>query len=320
MRQLLAESTMLSLAGGTAGILLSFAGVRALLAILPPGKIPRAGDIHVDLWVLAFTFCLSLVTGLVFGLLPALQATRRHLRPTMSEGGRGITGRHEQLRGVLVAGEIALALVLLTGAGLLVRSFLRMRSVDPGFRSSNLLAATVDLPASRYRRAAQMRALDQRVLASLSALPGTQSVAAVNWIPFGLGLVRGDFQVADGRHLPRGFLVDKPVVSPGYFRTMGIGLLSGRAFTDRDDSTAPGVAIISESVARRLWPAGDAIGKRISMQDKPGPADWLTIVGIVRDIRQQSMTDTPSASVYQTYRQIDEPFFLAHMNFVVETQ
>jgi putative ABC transport system permease protein len=266
-----------------------------------------------------FTVGLSLVTGLVFGLAPALQATRRELREAVSEGGRNILGRHEGIRGALVTAEIALALVLLTGAGLLVRSFLRIRSVNPGFRSANILAATVDLPDSRYRTAAQMRAFDERLLAKLSVLPGAESVAAVNWIPFKQELVRGDFKIEDGRHLPRGFLVDKPVVSSGYFRTMGIGLVVGRGFTERDNMTAPGVAIISESVARRLWPGGDAIRKRISMQDKPKPEDWLTIVGIVRDVRQQSLTDTPSASMYQPYRQVNGLFFLSHMSFVVET-
>ncbi len=320
VRQLLAESTLLSLVGGALGVLLSIAGVRALLALLPPGKIARAGAVHLDGWVLVFTFGLSLVTGLVFGLAPALSATRRELRDVVSEGGRSVTGGHEKLRGALVTAEIALALVLLTGAGLLIRSFLRMRSVDPGFRAANVIAATVDLPDSRYHTAAQMRALDERVLAALAVLPGAESVGAVNWIPLRPEYVRGDFQLEDGRHLPPSFLVDKPAVSAGYFRTMGIGLLSGREFTERDNSTAPAVVIISESAARTLWPGGDAIGKRISMEDQPKPEDWLTIVGIVRDVRQKSLADTPSASVYQPYLQMNRPFFLAHMSFVVQTR
>jgi predicted permease len=320
VRQLLAESTLLSLAGGTLGVLLAMAGVRALLALLPPGKIPRAGDVHVDGWVVAFTFGLSLVTGLAFGLAPALSATRRELREAASDGGRSVTGRHEGLRGALVMAQIALALVLLTGAGLLVRSFLRMHSVDPGFRPANILAATIDLPASRYSTAAQMRSFDERVLAALALLPGVDSAAAVNWIPFRPEFVRGDFQLEDRRRLPRGFLVVKPAVSPSYFRTMGIRLLSGRAFTERDNTTAPAVAVISESVARQLWPAGDAIGKRISMKDEPGAGDWLTIIGIVRDVRQESLADAPSPSVYQAYRQVDQPFFLGHISFIVKTK
>jgi putative ABC transport system permease protein len=319
VRQLLAESTLLSLAGGALGVFVSIAGVRALLALLPPGKIPRANEIHIDVWVIAFAFTLSLITGLVFGLAPALKATRRELAQAVNEGGRTVTGRHERLRGALVTAEVALALILLTGAGLLVRSFLQMRSVNPGFRQSNIIAATIDLPDSRYPTAAKMRALHEQVLASLATLPGAASVAAVNWIPLRPEFLRGDFQLEDGRRVPRGFIVDKPAVSAGYFHTMGIRLLSGREFTARDNSTAPGVVIISESVARQLWPGGDAIGKRISMEDHPKSGNWLTIVGIVSDVRQQNLTDTPSASVYQPYLQINQPFFLNHMNFVVET-
>jgi putative ABC transport system permease protein len=319
IRQLMAESTLLSLVGAILGILLSVAGVQALLALVPPEKIPRAGEVHLDGWVLAFTFGLSLVTGLVFGLAPALNATRRELREGVSEGGRSVTGRHERLRGALVIAEVALALVLLTGAGLLVKSFVRMRSVNPGFRSANILAATVDLPKSRYQTATQMRLFDERVLSSLALLPGAESVAAVSYLPFGWG-VRGTFLVEGGRRLPESYRVDKPVVSADYFRTMGIRLLSGREFNERDNATALGVVILSESVAHRLWPAGDALGKRISMEDHPKPGDWLTIVGIVSDVRQQSLTDKQGAAIYEPYRQVTQPGFLCHMSFVVQTR
>ncbi len=288
------------------------------MALLPIGTIPRA--VHLDGWVLAFTFGLSLVMGLVFGLAPALGATRRQLREAISEGARGVTARHERLRGALAIAEIALAMVLLTGAGLLVSSFRRMRSVNPGFQPANRLAATVDLPNSRYSSIAQMRAFVERVLSELSALPGAESVAAVNWIPFRPEFVRGDFQLEDGRHLPSGFLVVKPAVSPGYFRTLGIPLSSGRAFSERDDGNAPAVVIASESVAHTLWPAGDAIGKRISMEDQPKAGDWLTIVGVVRDVRQENLAGTPTPIVYRPYRQVNQPFFLGHMSFVVQAR
>ena len=317
VRQLLAESTVLSLVGGLLGVLLSIGGTRALLALMPAGKVPFDRDIHLDGWMLAFAFCLSVVTGLIFGLAPAISATRRELREAANEGGRSVTP-HQNLRGILVTAEIALALVLLTGAGLLIRSFLEMRSVNPGFRPKNVLAVTVDLPDSRYQTAAQMRDFDERVLSALSLLPGAKSVAAVNWIPFRPEYVRGDFQLEDGRKLPVGFLVDKPVVSESYFRTMGIRLVRGRGFTELDSSRAP-VAIISESVARQLWPGGNAVGRRISMEDHPKPGDWLTIVGIVGDVRQQNLTEKPNAAIYQPYRQVDQPFFLSHVSFVVKT-
>jgi putative ABC transport system permease protein len=318
IRQLLSESTLLSLTGATMGVLLSIVGVRALLALLPPGRIPRAAEIHPDGLVLAFALGLSLITGILFGLAPALELTRRELRERINEGARNVTGRHERLRGALVIAEIALAIVLLTGAGLLVKSFLRMRSVNPGFRSANMLVATVDLPASRYRTAAQMSRFDGGVLSMLSLIPGTKSVAAVSYLPFGWG-VRGNFQLEDGRRLPDDYRVDKPVISPAYFRTMGIRLLRGRGFNERDNPIAPGVVIVSESVAHRLWPKGDAIGKRISMEDNPKPGDWLTIIGVVNDVREESLTKKPGPAIYLPYQQVNQPDFLDHMSFVVQT-
>ena len=144
---------------------------------------------------------------------------------------------------------------------------------------------TLDLPDARYHTAAQMRSFDERVLSSLSSLPGAKSVAAVSFLPFGSGVL-GDFHLEDAR-LPKGYMVDKPVISADYFRTMGIRLLNGRAFNERDNANAPGVVVISDSVARRFWPTGDAIGKRISMEDEPKVGDWLTCQGVASDVRQQ---------------------------------
>jgi predicted permease len=220
VRQLLAESTLLSFAGATLGILLSLVGVRALLALLPPDRIPRSGEIHVDAWVLVFAFALSLTTGVAFGLAPALQVTRRELRESISEGGRGFLARRERLRRILVTAEIALALVLLVGAGLLVKSFVRMRSVNPGFRSANVLTLTLDLPISRYPTSGAMRKLDEHILASLALLPGAKSVAAVSFLPLDWGVV-GDFQLEDGRHLPDDYRVNKPVVRRRLFSHNG---------------------------------------------------------------------------------------------------
>ena len=319
IRQLMAESTLLSLAGAFLGLLLSVASVHALSALLPLENIPARNEIHLDMRVLAFTFGLSLVTGLIFGLAPALRATRRELREGVSEGGRNLLIRSDRLRIALVTTEIALALVLLTGAGLLVRSFLKLHAVDPGFRSSNLVTATFDLPRVRYQTAAQMRAFDERILSLLLSLPGTKSVAAVSFLPFGFG-VRGDFQLEGSSHLPADYKVDKPAISSGYLRTMGIRLMSGREFTEHDTLSSPGVVVISESVSHRLWPAGDAIGKRISMEDHPKPEDWLTIVGVAGDVRQQDLTDKQAAVIYQPYQQMRQPGFLEHMSFVARSE
>jgi putative ABC transport system permease protein len=319
IRQLLTESTVVSLAGGTAGVLFAFWAVPVLLALAPEGTIPRADEIRLDGWVLAFTAALSVLTGIAFGLAPAFQSTRCALRESLSEGARTLTGTSERLRSALVVAEIALALVLLTGAGLLLRSFWRMHSVDPGFRADHVLTATVELPDARYRTVTERRAFHQRTLAMLAATPGVVTAGAVNWIPLGRGLIRGDFQLDGGRQRPRGYIVDKPVVSPVYFRTMGIRVLAGREFEASDNAVAPGVVIVSRSVAHTLWPAGDAIGRRIALTDKPTPKDWLTIVGVVDDVRQNGLTATPSPAIYQPYLQASQPFFLAHMTFVVRT-
>jgi putative ABC transport system permease protein len=319
VRQLLSESLMVALAGGAAGMLLAFWGVPALLALAPAGKMPRMEMIRVDGWVFAFTFGLSLLTGIVFGLAPALQATRRDVRESLNQGGRSMTRGHDRMRSALAISEIALALILLTGAGLLLKSFLRLRAVHPGFEPANLMTMTVDLPDSTYQEAAQIRAFHARILAELSRVPGVRAAAAVNWRPLSEFLTMGDFQVEGGQKLPQGYVVDKPSVSPGYFKAMGIRLVRGREFAEGDNETAPGVVIVSESVARSLWPGEDSVGKRISMEDHPKPGDWLTVVGVVEDVKQQGLGKKSDPAIYQPYLQVRRSFFLSHMTFVVRT-
>ena len=319
IRQLLTESTLLSLGGGVAGILAAVWGVPALLALAPAGKIPRMEEIHIDGWVLTFTFGIAAFTGILFGLAPAFQATRRDLRESLNQGGRIITGGRERLRSALVVSEIALALVLLTGAGLMLKSFLRMRAVDPGFRPENVLTMTVDLPDSMYQTTTEMQAFHARTLAKLSSLPGVRAAGAVNWLPLGQAFVRGDFHVDAGRGLAPHYLVDKPSVSPEYFQVMGIRLLSGRGFTEHDNNSAPGVVVISQAVARSVWPAEDPIGMRVTLEDHPKAKDWFTIIGVVNDVRQQGLTKKPHPAIYQPYQQVTRPFFLSHMTFAVRT-
>ena len=319
VRQLLTESTLVALAGGAAGILIALWGVPGLVALAPPGTVPRVEQIRFDRWVLVFTIGISLLTGIIFGLAPAFQATRRELRESLTQSGRTLTGRYEGLRSALVISEIALALVLLTGAGLLLKSFLRMRAVDPGFRAENVLTATVDLPDSAYHTPLELRSFQQRTLARLSTLPGVLAAGTVNYRPLAGLLIVGDFTLEGGRKLPQGYVADKPSASPGYFRAMGIRLLRGRDFTERDNADSPGVVIISHSVAQRLWPNEDPIGKRISMEEHPKPEDWLTIVGVVDDVRQQGLTQNPDPAVYKPYLQVKHSFFLNHVTFVVRT-
>ncbi|MGD0914565.1 MAG: ABC transporter permease, partial [Terracidiphilus sp.] len=311
IRQLLTESTLLSLGGALSGILLALLGVPALLALAPAAGVPRIEEIHVDGWVLTFALLLGAFTGILFGLAPALQATGNRVRTFLALYGPTLTARRTTLRSTLVISEIALALVLLTGAGLMLKSFMRMRAVDPGFRTENILTMTVDLPDASYPTVTAIQAFDSSILTKLSNLPGVVAAGAVNFMPLQPVLISGDFTLDGGRKLPRDYNVAKPDVSPDYFRVMGIRFLKGRGFTDQDNSSAPGVVIISQSVARTLWPGQDPIGQRITMEDEPKPKDWLTIVGIVYDIRQR-LTGRPLPALYQPYTQVKEPFFLSH--------
>lgn len=318
IRQLLTESTLLSLGGALSGILLALLGVPALLALAPAAGVPRIEEIHVDGRVLGFALLLGVFTGVLFGLAPALQATGNRVRTFLALSGPTLTARRATLRSTLVVSEIALALVLLTGAGLMLKSFMRMRAVDPGFRTEKILTMTVDLPDASYPTVTAIQAFDSSILTKLSNLPGVVAAGAVNFMPLQPVLIQGDFSLEGGRKLPRDYNVAKPDVSPDYFHVMGIRFLKGRGFTDQDNSSAPGVVIISQSVARTLWPDQDPIGQRITMEDEPKPKDWLTIIGIVDDVRQR-LTGRPLPAIYQPYQQATRPFFLSHMSFVVRT-
>ena len=319
VRQLLTESALLSLGGAVGGILIAVLGVPALLLLAPAARVPRLEGIHIDGSVLAFSLGLGVFVGVLFGLVPALRATRLKVSDSLGLGGRTSTGGRQRLRSLLVISEIAMALVLLTGAGLMIKTFMLIRAVDPGFRTDNILTMTIDLPDASYPTTAAIQAFYANALARISNLPGVVAAGAVNWMPFQPALVRGDFKLDGGRKLPRGFIVAKPAVSPDYFRVMGIRFLRGREFTEQDSSRAPGVVIVSQTVAQTLWSGENPIGQRITMEDKPKPQDWLTVVGVVDDVRQQSLTEPPPPAVYQPYKQVTRPFFLSHMSFVVRT-
>ena len=320
VRQLLTESVLMACIGGAIGVALAFAGVRALVAIAPAGLLPRTNDIHVDGLVLAFTVALCLLTGIGFGLLPALQASKRNLSASIGEGGRAVSGRRSMLRGALVMTEVALALVLLAGAGLVARSFAQLRAVELGFQPEQVISMTVDLSSTRYATAPALHGFRDDAIAQLSRLPGVSSAAAVNWRPLGGALIKGTFVVDDGRQLANGEgWASKPGVTPGYFRAMGIRVLEGRDFTEADRASAPRVVIVSASVAKRLWPGQTAVGRRISMEDKPKATDWLTIVGVVDDVIQEGLKSSPDAAVYQPLAQLNSAFFLNHLNFVVRS-
>ena len=327
VRQLLTETLVLTTLGSVAGIAVAMGTLRLLLVLAPANMLPRADGIRIDPWTLAFTAGLAIVTAIVCGAIPALHASEHRLRDSLAAGTRTVTGGRQRLRSLLVGGEIALALVLLTGAGLLVRSFDRMRSVDLGFDPRNTLAVTVDLPAARYNGAADMREFDARVLANLNAIPGVASAGAINWSPFGNRGVSGNLFAEDGRKFP-GYGVGALSVSPGYFRAMGIHIERGRAFTGDDQANGARVAILSHSAAEKFWPGENPIGKRITSSEKPDPSDWMTVVGVVNDVVQAAsvlrrrgpagaVASSPASANYVPLAQTNVPFFLRRMTFVV---
>jgi len=318
IRQMLTESAILSIGGGLLGILLASWGVSALLTLVPPGVLPRFEEVRMDGQVLAFTLILSIVSSVFFGAWPAIQASKSTLAESLKQGFGRVTAHSHRVRNGLVVSEIALSLVLLIGAGLMMKSFLKLRAVDPGFHSENLLTLQVNL-SSTYRTAVQMKAFHERALERLEALPGVRSAAAVNWLPLGQALIMGDFHVQDRPDKAVNFNVNKPAVSPGYFSAMGIRLLKGRDFTPRDDAKAPGVMIVGSVTARRVWGREDPIGKRISFSDHPAPEDWYTVIGVVDDVKQENLKEDTPPAIYKPLAQVQVPFFLEHMSYVVRT-
>jgi predicted permease len=320
IRQFLTENLVLSLAGGVIGWLLALWLMPALLALAPAGKIPRLGEVHMDPAALAFTLGLSLLSGCLFGLAPAFQAARKDLGGVAKLGSRTYTGAHEWLRGALVVAEMSLAVILLMGAGLLLKSFLRIQGIDPGFHPDHVAAVTVDLPQSNYRTPESMQAFHRAMLTKLAAMPGI-AAAAVNYRPLGGLLIMGDFHPESARSTPPGSLFAvKLSVSSGYFQAMGIRLLAGRDFTERDDSSSGGVLIVSKKIAEALWPGEDAVGQRVSMQEHPKPDEWLTIVGVVDNVRQGDLKKAAGAALYQPYSQVRGAAFLGHMSFLLRTR
>jgi putative ABC transport system permease protein len=311
LRQRLTESVLLALAGGGLGVLLALWGSDLLQAGIP-ADIPRFGRIGIDGRVLAFTLGASLLTGLLFGVLPALVASRPDLNEALRDGARGTAGRARgRLRAGLVVGEMAAALVLLVGAGLLMRSFANVRAIDPGFIPDSLLTLRMDLPQAKYGEPAKRKEFYRRVVERVEALPGVRRAGLITFLP--LTFQGGTFAfLVEGRPVPPSgqepYAVYR-VVSPGLFGTMGIPLLRGRTFTDRDDERAPLAVIISDTMARRFFPGRNALGKRIAFGVGPPDrdADWVTIVGVAADVRQFDLDGDPRPAVYVPYAQ--EPLF-----------
>jgi putative ABC transport system permease protein len=315
VRQQLTESLLLALLGGAAGLLLAMWGTDLLAAAAPPG-IPRVSEVGVDGRVLSFTLGLSLITGVLFGLAPALQASRADLNESLKEGGRGGAGpRRHRARAVLVVAEVALALVLLAGAGLLLRSFQRLQAIDPGFDPREVLAVEIELPDGRYPEPPRLASFFTAAIERLAALPGVRSAGGVYPLPMSGDRFFFSFGV-EGRPVAD---ADRPsaayyVASPGYFRAMGIRILRGRAFDERDREGAPRVALINDTLARRFFPGEDPIGRRMVIDN--GPRDrFREIVGVVEDVRHDDLGGEARPQMYEPHLQAP----LSSMTLVVRS-
>ena len=315
IRQLLTESVLLAVTGGLLGLLLAVWGSRMLVRL---GSLPNSSDIGIDLWALGFTLLVSFAAGIIIGIVPALQFTRASLSETLKQGS-GRTGgspMKQHTRKALVISEVALSLVLLIGAGLMIRSFWKLQNVDPGFNTSNVLTMFVGLNPIRYSEPHQQLAFAERAMEQIHAVPGVVSVATTTTIPLAGGGSTQPFSI-EGR--PTGTIAEQPMaqtryISPDYFSTLGIPLRQGRFFSDQDRDKSVPVIIISEAMARRFFQGENPIGKRLtpSFHVEQGARE---IVGVVGDIKSSGLDVDAAAMMYLPYKQAPRPY----INFVVRT-
>lgn len=318
VRQLLTESLVLSLFGGAAGLLIAYWGVPALVAALPQNQLnamPFLKTLGLDASILAFSFALSLLTGLVFGLAPALQSSRLDLNEVLKEGGRNMAaGASHRLRSALVVTEIALAVVLLVGAGLMMKSLLRLLQTDVGFKTENLLTMTTVLPPTKYTQANQLINFNDQLQERVRSMPGVSNAGTVDILPLNGGnttrfYIDGDPVPAPGKEIE----ANMRFVSDTYFQTLGVPLVAGRMFDQRDTPDKPGVVVIGKTIADRLFPGRDPVGRKIRYNAIQ--ADPVEIVGVVGDVKITGLDEALRPVLYYPYRQGPGPF----ANLVVRT-
>lgn len=303
VRMQLTESVMLALLGGAAGVLVAAAWMRVLVMVQPPG-IPRLDDVPLDGAVLLFGLLVSVGAGILFGLAPA--ATLRNSFTALRESGRGGAGsrRSHRFRRVLIAGELALALILLMGAGLLMRTMMSLLHVDPGFETAGVLTTRLSPPASDYPGDVEKREFWDALVMRVANLPGVAAAGAVTNLPLATSLGDINFRV-DGWEIREGEVsprLDWQVITPGYFEAVGMRVLRGRGIEARDDERAPGAVVINEAAERQYFPNGDAIGTRFTLGGGAGPGE-VTIVGIVNDVRHAALGEQPRGEMYLAHRQ-----------------
>jgi putative ABC transport system permease protein len=317
IRQLLTESILLSALGGVVGLVMAMWGLEVLLSLSPRDLLPVQA-IGLDVKVLGFTLGLSVLTGVIFGLAPAIEASRPNLNETLKEGGResAFGGRSHRLRNIFVVAEIALSLVLLIGSGLMIRSFLSLQAVDPGFNADRVLTVRLALPGSKYREDHQVIAFYKQALDRIRGIPGVSAASAINFLPFSGSGAATSFEIEGRPQPPAGEepIVDSRVIAPDYFHTMGIPLVAGRIFSEREATEASHVVVINETMARQCWPDEDPIGKRvtISMMDSPAPSE---VIGVVADVKHEGLESTPRAMAYWPQPELTYSF----MTLVIRT-
>ena len=323
IRQMLTESVLLATAGALIGVLFAFWGINWLLAMLPPASLPRQQEVTFDVRVFSIAALATLVTGIVTGLIPALQLIRGSVVQSFQDGGKGSTetaGR-KRLRGLLVSAEVTLALVLLVGAGLMARTMVRLGQVDPGFRVDQLAVATVSLAGTPHVQATARHPMFLRIRERLATIPGVTSISAINHLPLAGDIWNLGYTI-EGKSRPapgQGWSAVYRVVQPGYFSTMELPLLSGRDFSAADAASSSPVAIVNRAMADRRWPGESPVGRRIFL---PGPANVqapITIVGVAANARQSDWTSAPSDEVYLPFAQRAAEFGLTAMTFLLRS-
>jgi len=325
VRQLLTESVLLAVVGGALGLLLAIWGL-SLLRWLNPGNIPRLAAIGIDGRVLAFTSAAALLTGILFGLAPALRTSRVNLSETLKEGGRSLVGGgNQRLRNLLVVTEIALSLVLLIGAGLLIRSFVRVQQVEPGFVPQNVLSMRLAVIGPAYADEARRLGFYQQLWDRVRALPGVESAGGVSVLPLAGGIGWGGITIEgyDSAAGQSAIQADQRIATVGYFETMKVPLIRGRFFNEQDKKDSQPVVVIDENMARTYWPNNDPVGKRLKRGGANSDAPWLTVIGVVGSVKQYALdTDsrvalytphlqTPSSVMYVAVRTTSDPASIA---------
>ena len=285
---------------GAVGLPLAYAGLKVLIAV-GPERLIHAREIRLDGRALLFTSARSLACAVLAGLPPAWRMVRSQIGGALRKSGRGLAGGHHRLRAALVSTQVAVALVLLVGAGLLVRSFLLLLDVNPGFDAQNVATISTQMPVGAGTPA-QRTTLYRAIRDRLMAVPGVVNIAAVSRLPM-MGQNLGSWAFVEGKSVPGqpGFEVEYRVATPSYFATMGIPLRAGRYFDEHDDANAGAVLLINETMARKFWPGENAVGKRLKLSSTPERAPWITVVGVVGDVRHFAMDIEPRAEVYRPY-------------------